>query len=56
MNNMIVIERVKVLELKVRVLKLEEALWEAIEIMKEAGLDVSDQRAVLAKTLEMEAA
>ena len=49
MNDMIVIKRVKVLELQVRILKLEEALWEAIEIIEGAGLDASNQRAVTAE-------
>jgi len=49
MNDMIVIKRVKVLELQVRILKLEEALWEAAEILEAAGLDASNQRAVIAE-------
>lgn len=49
MNDMIVIKRVSVLELQVRILKLEEALWEAIEIIKEAGLDASNPCTALAE-------
>ena len=56
MNEMIVINRGYVLELQVCICKLEEALWEAAEILEGAGLDASNQRAALAKVKEVEVA
>ena len=56
MNDMIVIKRGYVLELQVCICKLEEALWEAAEILEDAGLDASNQRAALAKAKEVEVA
>ena len=54
MNDMIVIKRGYVLELQVCICKLEESLLEAAEILEDAGLDASNQRAALAKAKEVE--